>query len=101
MPEPTIQPAGRLFYTVIGFSSVKARNKGQKLFLADAGFFCKLIVTHTGIGILHPNDPMKDIFSVLPLIQRQIIFFQFSRHRRQYNTVDPLPEHGEHTDSFR
>ena len=89
-PNPTISLIPKALRRVFFSLTHKVRYYCNHLIMADSLFRHKLIVPHAGIVIPHLYNPVKDVLTVLPLIERQVVFFEFIRQGRQYNLIPAI-----------
>lgn len=99
MPKPAVKPIYQCRSAVLFLPPVKCRHHSNHLIMAQVRFWCELIIPHAGISTSCIDDPMQDILTVLPPVQREIIFMEFFRNRGQHYTVNPLPKHRHHAGS--
>ena len=101
VPQHTVHPVAQLGYAMIFRIPIEAHNQTNHLVWADTMLIHILIVTDAGIGIPYRHNPVQHILTVIPLVQRQIILFQFFRQRRKHYAVNILTEHRQHAGTLR
>lgn len=98
VPESAVQLISPVLHRPQPVTPVKCTHHGDHPVMADTLFKLKLIVTNAGVGIIHRNDPMQNILSIRPLVERQIKLPQLPGCGRKHHAVHSLPEHGQHAD---
>ena len=77
MPKSAINAIAYRIYRMILAVSAEGSYHGDHLIMAQTFFDCELIVADTAVKLADTDDSVKYILSVIALIERQIVFFQF------------------------
>ena len=76
MPEAAVEPIGQCRNRDFPAVSRKGCHHGNDLVVPDTRFQNKLVVSDASVRPLCIYNAVEDIFSVIALIQRQIVLFQ-------------------------
>ena len=79
MPESAVEFIAKLVHAVLFFTATERSDKGDHLIMAKTMFKNELVVADAGVALPCFDDAVKNILSVLSLVQGQIILFQFLR----------------------
>ena len=75
IPHPAIELISQICNTAMLVAPVIFSNQADHLLVLQAVFLLELVITQAGVGFPYPYNSVKNILTVLPLIQGKIVLF--------------------------
>ena len=100
MPKTAIDTIPKFTDAMLLFAARESGYYGNDLIGTNIRLINKLIVADAGIIPLRRYDPMQNVFSVITLIQRDIVLFESGGRSGERHRVLSFSEHRQHTDAL-